>query len=54
MLTRKKVELDSMMVSSFTHTDLVQKMVEEGLKGVFREVNQPVDDLQVDDCLWHP
>jgi NADH/NAD ratio-sensing transcriptional regulator Rex len=40
MLARKKVELEILMVSSFTHPDLVQRMVEEGVKGVFREVNQ--------------
>ena len=40
MLARKKVELDIMMVSSFTHPDLVQRMVEEGVKGVSREVDQ--------------
>ena len=40
MLARKKVELDIMMVSSFTHPDLVQRLVEEGVKGVSREVDQ--------------
>ena len=30
MLARKEGELDIMMVSSFTHPDLVQRMVEEG------------------------
>ena len=40
MLARKEVELDIMMVSSFTHPDLVQRMVEEGVKGVSREVDQ--------------
>ena len=40
MLARKKVELDTMMVSRFTHPDLVQRMVEEGVKGVSREVDQ--------------
>ena len=33
MLARKEVEL----VSSFTHPDLVQRMVEEGVKGVSRD-----------------
>ena len=40
MLAMKKVELDIMMVSSFTHPDLVQRMVEEGVNGVSREVDQ--------------
>ena len=40
MLARKEVELDIMMVSSFTHPDLVQRMVEEEVKGVSREVDQ--------------
>ena len=39
MLARKKVELDIMMVSCFTILDLVQRMVEEGVKGVSREVD---------------
>ena len=50
MLARKEVELDIMMVSSFTHPDLVQRMVEEGVKGVSREV----DPLKVGECLWYP
>ena len=40
MLARKKVELDTMMVSRFTHPDLVQRMAEEGVKGVPWEVEQ--------------
>ena len=40
MLARKKVELDILMVSSFTHPDLVKRMVEEGAKGVSLEVDQ--------------
>ena len=40
MLARKKVELDILMVSSFTHPDLVLRMVEEGVNGVSREVDQ--------------
>jgi hypothetical protein len=40
MLARKKVKLHSMMVSSFTHQDLVQRMVEEGVRGVTVEVDQ--------------
>jgi hypothetical protein len=40
MLTRKEAELDIMMVSSFTHPELVQMMVEEGVKGLSREVDQ--------------
>ena len=40
MLAMKKVELDIMMVSSFTHPDLVQRLVKEGVKGVSREVDQ--------------
>ena len=40
MLAMKKVELDIMMVSSFAHPDLVQRMVEEGVNGVSREVDQ--------------
>ena len=39
MLARKKVELDIMMVSCFRILDLVQRMVEEGVKGVSREVD---------------
>ena len=40
MLAMKKVKLDIMMVSSFTHPDLVKRMVEEGAKGVSLEVDQ--------------
>ena len=52
ILTRKEVELNSMMVSSFTHPDMMQRIVGDGVKDVCpmsREVDQPVDE-----CLWHP
>ena len=44
MLTRKEVELDIMMVSSFTHPDLGQTMVEEGVKDLSREVDQLIQN----------
>ena len=44
MLTRKEVELDIMMVSSFTHPDLGQRMVEEGVKDLSREVDQLIQN----------
>ena len=34
MQTRKEVELNSMMVSSFTHPDMMQRIVGDGVKGV--------------------
>ena len=40
--------------SSFTLPGLVQKMVKEGSKGVNREVEEPVDDLQDSSSFTHP
>jgi hypothetical protein len=40
MMARNKVEQDIMMVSSYTQPVLVQRMVEEGVKGVSSEMDQ--------------